>query len=1012
MYQCSSHASAGTGVLARRLPSLRRSAMAVSIGLLLAAPVYAQQAQSSQNASSSNASKATDLDAVEVRGVRASLIKSQSIKHDAEQIVDSVSAEDIGALPDRSVTETLQRVSGVTIDHFMARNDPDHFSAEGSGVMIRGMTQVRGELNGRDSFSAASGRGLSFEDVPAELMAGVDVYKNPSAEIIEGGLGGTVNLRTRMPFDQPGRVIGATADVNCGDFSKTYKPSGSFLFSDRWNTSLGEMGLMVDVAHSELATRSDGIQVEPFVRRTDAALLEGTSFDKVYVPGGVNWRQLDFERKRNGVAGAFQWRPSDDTEIYVQYMRSSYDMNWQERAAFFNDDTNAIGPAPGTQFTYDADGRFVSGSPASSSWRGNVTGNDGVRFYTNNRYAQQSTTTSDLSGGFTHKLTSNLTVRGDMQLVRSESDSLDFTLFDSIYLPGLTFDLSGKYPSVAIADTTYTSNPSNYFWSAAMDHLAKNRGRELATRFDLEYAFDDSSWLRTFRAGIRATDRTQINKNSGYNWGVISDNWAQIPGTANGTGLADLATYMTGTSQLYSYSNLFRGKIDVPNSLYFPSDAAVKDYAGTSKMIEQIVALRGSGWAPDKYQLQDINRQFERTQAAYAVMYFGNDEALGVPVDGNIGVRIVQTKTEANGYGQFPDLSGSAGSEELREQYTGQYFANNAKGSYTNVLPSFNMRFKFSDALQWRIAASKAMARPDYTQLQPYLLLAANTESNGTVSRWTGTAGNPNLQPMQWRFAASRGISRPTFDKLNPNLSLSTGTSNGASTFTGTAGNPSLEAVKADQFDTALEWYFGQGSMMYGTVFYKKVEGFIANAVFNEVYDGQVWQITRPVNGDSGKIRGAELGYTQFFDFLPGWLSGFGLQTNYTYVDSEAPSPTATDTNGQSLTVPLEGLSKNSYNAILSYETSRFQGRVAYNWRSDWLVTTAGNGTGNLPVYNKGFGQLDASLRFNINDVWSISLDGVNLLDTRRESYLGVESRYRDFVINDRRYGLTLRASL
>ncbi|KGT82845.1 hypothetical protein OC00_16975, partial [Xanthomonas vasicola] len=122
MYQCSSHASAGTGVLARGLPSLRYSAMAISIGLLLAAPVYAQQAQSSQNASSSSASKATDLDAVEVRGVRASLIKSQSIKHDAEQIVDSVSAEDIGALPDRSVTETLQRVSGVTIDHFMARN--------------------------------------------------------------------------------------------------------------------------------------------------------------------------------------------------------------------------------------------------------------------------------------------------------------------------------------------------------------------------------------------------------------------------------------------------------------------------------------------------------------------------------------------------------------------------------------------------------------------------------------------------------------------------------------------------------------------------------------------------------------------------------------------------------------------------------------------------------------------------------------------------------------------------
>ena len=264
---------------------------------------------------------------------------------------------------------------------------------------------------------------------------------------------------------------------------------------------------------------------------------------------------------------------------------------------------------------------------------------------------------------------------------------------------------------------------------------------------------------------------------------------------------------------------------------------------------------------------------------------------------------------------------------------------------------------------------------------------------------------------LQWRFAASRGISRPTFDKMNPNLSLSTNTANGVTTHTGSAGNPNLQPMTADQFDTALEWYFGKGSMMYGTVFYKKVKGFIANAVFNEVYDGQVWEITRPVNGDEGTIKGAEVGYTQFFDFLPGWLSGFGLQTNYTYVDSKAPSPNATDTNGNQLIVPLEGLSKNSYNLILSYELSKFQARVAYNWRSDWLVTTAGNGTGNLPVYNKGFGQLDASIRYNINDVWSVSLDGTNLLDTRLESYTGFDTRYRDFVINDRRYGFTVRAS-
>ncbi|WP_256031799.1 TonB-dependent receptor [Xanthomonas graminis] len=947
--------------------------MALGIGLLLSAQAMAQDADHS--ASNKSADPVTQLDAIEVKGVRASLIKSQAIKHDAEQIVDSVSAEDIGALPDRSVTETLQRVSGVTIDHFMARNDPDHFSAEGSGVMIRGMTQVRGELNGRDSFSAASGRGLSFEDVPAELMAGVDVYKNPSAEIIEGGLGGTVNLRTRMPFDQQGRVMGFTADENYGDFSKTYKPSGSFLFSDRWNTGVGEMGLMLDVAYSALATRSDGIQVEPFVRRTDPALLAGTDFDKVYVPGGVNWRQQDFERKRKGVAGAFQWRPSDDTDIYVQYMRSTYDMTWQERAAFFNDDTNLVGPAPGTTFSYDADGRFVRGSPVSSSPRGNITGNDGVRFYTDNRYAQQSTTTSDLSGGFSHKLTSNLTVRGDMQLVRSESDALDFTLFSSIYLPGLTFDLSGKYPSVSIADSSYTSNPSNYFWSAAMDHLAKNRGRELATRFDLEYTYDDTAWLRTFRAGIRATDRTQTNKNSGYNWGVISDNWAMLPGTANGTGLADLASYMTASSQLSSFSNLFRGKISVPNSLYFPSNAAVKDYAGTSKMIDQIVALRGSSWAPDQYQLQDTNRQFERTQAAYAVLYFGNDDALGVPVDGNVGVRIVQTKTEAAGYGQFPDLSGNAGSAALREQYTGQFFPNNAQGSYTNVLPSFNMRFKFSDALQWRIAASKAMARPDYIQLQPYLLLAATPESDGTVSKWTGTAGNPNLKPM-----------------------------------------------KANQYDTALEWYFDTSDMMYLTLFYKDVKDYFSNQTLTEVYDGRPWLVTRPYNMAKGRIRGFEYGYTQFFDSWPGWLSGFGVNANFTFVDSSGGVNSATDpftqTTVTGVSLPLEGLSRRSYNLAGIYEKGPLSVRLAYNWRSRYLLTASDVST-KLPTWSDDYGQLDASAFYRFTPHLQLGVQANNLTNTVTKVLMGPTSYTggevdnhlytRSWFVNDRRYSLVLR---
>ncbi|NIJ97133.1 TonB-dependent receptor [Xanthomonas arboricola] len=973
MYKFSSHASAGTGVHARRTPRLRHSAMAVSIGLLLAAPVYAQQTQSSPTApAGKTAGSAVDLDTVEVRGVRASLIKSQVIKRDASQIVDSVSAEDIGALPDRSVTETLQRVSGVTIDHFAARSDPDHFSAEGSGVMIRGLTQVRGELNGRDIFSAASGRGLSFEDVPAELMAGVDVYKNPSAEIIEGGLGGTVNLRTRMPFDNPGRIVGGNIDYNYGDMSKKYKPSASFLFSDRWNTGIGEMGFMIDVAHSELATRSDGIQVEPYVRRTDEAVLAGSGRSEVFVPGGVNWRQLDFERKRDGIAAAFQWKPSDATEIYAQFLRSRYEMNWQERAAFFNDSNNSITPAPGTTFDYDDRGAFLRGSPVSSSWRGVLTG-DGVRFNTDNRYSEQRTTTTDMSVGFSHFFNDNLQIKGDMQLVESENEQLDFTVFSATYLPGLSYDVSGKYPSVQIANPAFTQDPSNYFWAAAMDHLGKNRGRQLSTRVDLEYTFDDSSWLRFARFGMRATDRSQINKNSGYNWGVISDNWAAIPGTGNG--LANMSEFMTDQSSLFTFSDFFRGGVNVPTTLVVPNSSLVNNYRSASQMIQQIVALRGYGWAPDTYQPQDTNRQHERTQAAYAALYFGNDEAWGVPVDGNIGIRVVQTKTQAEGFGQFQNLAGLNVSPELQARYTGQYFENNSQGSYTNVLPSLNLRLRFTDSLQWRFAASKAMARPDYTQLQPYVLLNVETNDAGQATDFVGTAGNPNLKPMV-----------------------------------------------ANQFDTALEWYFDTSDMLYATLFYKKVKDYFSTQTRSEIYDNRPWLVTRPYNMDEGTIRGAELGYTQFFDQLPGWLSGFGVNANFTFVDSQGGANTATDpytnTTVTGVELPLEGLSRRSYNLAGIYEKGPLSLRLAYNWRSRYLLTTSDAST-RLPTWADDYGQLDGSFFYRFNEHLQLGVQANNLTNTVTKVLMGptsyeggeVDPRLytRSSFVNDRRYSLVLR---
>lgn len=154
---------AAAGVQAAHSGVFKRSVLGACIALLLAGPAFAQdetakeEDQDNAAAQSTGSEETTELDAIEVTGIRASVYKAQDIKRDAETFVDSMTALDIGALPDRSVTETLSRIPGVTIDHFLSVGDPEHFSAEGNGVQVRGLTQVRSELNGRDSFSASGG---------------------------------------------------------------------------------------------------------------------------------------------------------------------------------------------------------------------------------------------------------------------------------------------------------------------------------------------------------------------------------------------------------------------------------------------------------------------------------------------------------------------------------------------------------------------------------------------------------------------------------------------------------------------------------------------------------------------------------------------------------------------------------------------------------------------------------------------------------------------------------------
>lgn len=317
-----------------------------------------------QTAATSDAGKNAPGDIV-VTGIRQSLANAQNIKRNSDTVVDAITATDIGALPDRSVTEALQRVPGVQISRFAGANDPDHFSVEGSGVNIRGLNFVRSEFNGRDTFSAGiGGQAINFSDVPAELLGSVEVYKNATAELIEGGLAGTVNLNTRKPFDSNGLHVGVNAEAGYGDFEKKWAPTGSLLVSDTWNTGIGKFGLLADVSYSRVRSRADGVQITNFQTRDNTTTTGSSSAGNApicrnplpgntdtstlpavgaacgaantagadgfadpggpfYAPIGGQFRTQDFDRKRDGGALAAQWQSNDGrTLVTAQFLRT------------------------------------------------------------------------------------------------------------------------------------------------------------------------------------------------------------------------------------------------------------------------------------------------------------------------------------------------------------------------------------------------------------------------------------------------------------------------------------------------------------------------------------------------------------------------------------------------------------------------------------------------------------------------------------------------------------------
>jgi len=435
-------------------------------------------------------SGAKKSDEVVVVGVRKSLKTAQQIKKDADTVVDSITASDIGSFPDKSVAEALQRVAGITVNRFAATGDTAHFSAEPSGVVVRGLQQVRSEFNGRDIFTADSNRGLSWSDVSPELMGGVDTYKNQTAELIEGGIAGTINLRTRLPFDTKGRLLAATGEYTWGDLSKKGQPAVSGIFSDRFQTSLGEFGVMINGAHSAVTTNSQGIQ---FGRMA----IVNTSYwgGQRYIPMSVAFRDNTYDRTRDGISVAGQWQNNEHTMLLtLQYNQSKKVEQWEEfvssassgadawatgiDAISTNSKVECLGGK--SNCTFDANGYIQTGTLVqnSSQWYGAVdaptgaaasngqlvcyswsggacgaTAQRGTGWANDTRWSDSLNNTKDVSLNFKWDVTSRLKTNFDVQYVDAIQKNYDISTELATYA-NTTWNTTGDHPTVVVDDGT------------------------------------------------------------------------------------------------------------------------------------------------------------------------------------------------------------------------------------------------------------------------------------------------------------------------------------------------------------------------------------------------------------------------------------------------------------------------------------------------------------------------------------------------------------------------------
>jgi iron complex outermembrane receptor protein len=845
-----------------------------------------------------------------VYGERASLASAAEIKRNSDQIVDSIVADDIDKLPDTNVAQALERITGVQVGITAGEIGGN------GGLAIRGLTEVENTIDGREILTiggnnggVASGqRTFNYQDLASALVESIDVYKTSAADQVEGGLGGLIDVHMRKPFDFSGLEAAVTVGTTYGTLDNQDRPNYNVLFSDRWKTGIGDVGVLVDVAYQARPWREDNTGMgNP--TPAPANMVSGSSGPMVYNNGFTLIENVGVHT-RTGVNATVQWKPSSNLEFYAGM---TYEDFWIRQTSYeLSVSLPASAAVAGSGVLFPGSATDIESASFS-----NVTGSAfGITRDTTDRENQYF-----VGGKWTM---GDLSVKFDLSRAVEAYDFYNNGAYMSVPIAGFSYSVGGSIPAAEVHGVSLLDE-NLYNYVQVYNRLDPSTGYETAGTLDAEYKLP-TPFITSIMAGFRYSGTEADDGTTGLFLGAYNPPAADRPATSQPSNLTvvnPIQNYFSGYPEPNPVAFLVPSTSNMRNA-----EALLTAYGDTTTTANNDATVNPLSL----YHIDELNAAF------YVMPKFAGNIG-GLAFDGNFGLRAVHTTEDLDGNQTVTPAADNHGVAIIGPL--------SLTSNYMDWLPSANFRLKITDSLFLRLAASKTITRPSFSQMSPSLTLNANPV---TPSLDSGSQGNPDLKPM-----------------------------------------------RADNYDVSVEKYFSKDASVYVAGFYKSVTGFPESIVTPEVYGGLTYEISTFANLNPATVKGTEIGYQEFFDFLPAPFDGFGFQANYTYVDSTTPSTVA------GLSAPLQSLSKNSYNAILMYEKGPFSARVAWNYRSAFynsLITVVGF-TSPFLGYTKGYGDLDAALSYNVTKNVEINIQGTNLTNTMRETYYTSITRPSNFYLDD-----------